>query len=384
MGPLLYITFASGMVLNAGSKEGSTLGGDKAGPGTCYVENANIDKNFHYFPKEKEERQIDEQELQDIRDIEETWDKIDATQNETISCIRMAVHGIGTSFGPILKPMTKAFENGVGLSVAPHKKLQSATCADTSCLGLMPMASGKCKQAVNREVTLDKYTTMKFDDDYVRSPQQYSHRSYFWWVARLYKRIFRPGPALEARIKKTMDSLDFEAHRPILAIHMRGTDACADKARHYRKCQDLADFMQHADTMKRLYGFKSILLTTESSVYVEQAKNFPDWKFLINPNINRTSDDTLFEFRNKTTDDMIGDFADYVEDLTLFAQADGMIGKFTSTFERIALPLSYGLKGCAVPYYSLDSSWCTAFGERVGRHLRENTTNEISKRNFSC
>jgi hypothetical protein len=68
---------------------------------------------------------------------------------------------------------------------------------------------------------------------------------------------------------------------------------------------------------------------------------------------------------------------DFLVDVTLLADTDGFVGKFTSNVDRIAYSLSVGRRGCAVPFVSLDSFWCTDFGRQTGKST-------ISDEQFWC
>ena len=61
-----------------------------------------------------------------------------------------------------------------------------------------------------------------------------------------------------------------------------------------------------------------------------------------------------------------------LREVFLAADADGIVGKFTSNLDRIALALSAGRKQCVVPYVSLDVAWCSDYGiaRNVSRHFR--------------
>ncbi len=118
----------------------------------------------------------------------------------------------------------------------------------------------------------------------------------------------------------------------------------------------------------RRYGVKSIFLATDDDDTILETKNWPQFVWLFQKNQDRG------ERKKRRWESTLkrGIFNNFLEaqsiltDMFLLAEGDLFLGKFTSNVDRIAFSLLTTKKRGLVPFISLDSSWCSDFGARVG------------------
>lgn len=93
--------------------------------------------------------------------------------------------------------------------------------------------------------------------------------SVFWNVAATTARVLQPSPEFSARLDAERLVLGFGRDaqrllRPTLAMHIRRGDSCADGKRTGRVCSSGADYAAAASELASKYGFKSLLVATDS------------------------------------------------------------------------------------------------------------------------
>jgi len=215
-----------------------------------------------------------------------------------------------------------------------------------------------------------------------RVPPAYQDQGLFWWTAQQWTWLLRPNLEMIAKVEQVKASFEWEAHRPILGIHVRHGDSCmgSEGGRTGRKCEDLEVYMKGAEQMEQ-YGFKSIFLATDDLTVAHAAREkYPQFYWLIgNPTAsqNRNTDggwnhrfeQMAFESGEKNMD-LQTEFREVLLDIHLLADTDGFVGKFTSNVDRIAYALNYGQRGCAVPFISLDAYWCNDYGLEKGKTVQ--------------
>mmetsp|Transcript_22831 Transcript_22831/g.66453 ORF Transcript_22831/g.66453 Transcript_22831/m.66453 type:complete len:144 (-) Transcript_22831:69-500(-) len=124
--------------------------------------------------------------------------------------------------------------------------------------------------------------------------------------------------------------------------------------------------------MRRLYGFKSLFITSDDhQVLVDATTRYANWKVysrqLLHAHAPTSTETPILVDRlvSKTAQGLPLDlFSAAVEtalDVLFLSQADGFLGKFTSNIDRIVLQLMAGRDGCLPPYASLDAPWCDPF-----------------------
>jgi len=57
------------------------------------------------------------------------------------------------------------------------------------------------------------------------------------------------------------------------------------------------------------------------------------------------------------TVNLVKESREILQMMHVMADADGLVGKFSSTIDMIVYPLSFSMKHCAVPVVSLDLPW---------------------------
>lgn len=221
----------------------------------------------------------------------------------------------------------------------------------------------------------------------VQVPTEYEDKGLFWWTSQEANFMFRPHDEFKQEIDALKRNLSWEANRPILGMHVRHGDSCLAKEakRTARKCDGLDVYMKEAKKMKEKYGYKSIFLATDDVEVVEATKDYPEFKWLYRPelatmaknhlNSKWETQDIAFDDKEVLSlgfdrDDKPIDFAqvaqDYMKDVLMMGDADGLVGKFTSNVARLAVTASYGQKKCLYPFISMDAYWCNAFGTEAG------------------
>ena len=70
-------------------------------------------------------------------------------------------------------------------------------------------------------------------------------------------------------------------------------------------------------------------------------------------------------------------------DFLLMSEADAYAGKFTSNIDRIAIMLMTARKNGMVPFISMDSIWCSDYGEGGGKLVGE-WTKKYGHTEFGC
>lgn len=209
-------------------------------------------------------------------------------------------------------------------------------------------------------------------------PGKYQHRGLFWWTAQQYSWYLTPGKDLSDRIEQEKKHLDWENNRPILALHVRHGDTCGDTFKHDRHCSGLDEYMQHALLMQKQFGYKSIYLATDDHNVVLETKNWPQFKWLLS---NATNAQKFFakdtsNFEDQVRDgkvDLVAESKEILQMMHVMSDADGLLGKMSSTIDMIVYPLSYGKKQCQVPLKTLDLPWRHDWGraskDYSGRHF---------------
>jgi len=296
----------------------------------------------------------------------------------------MCPHGVGSSLSSMLKPFTQAVIDGVPFAAEAPRHLSA------EAVGLRPLVEDcalaapgrpgpKCKKQVNPSCHAWHWKAV---DKHLRVPDEYKERGLFWWTAQQFAWLLRPGERLAAQVASLKAALQWEAHRPILGMHVRHGDSCmqGEGSRTGRKCESLAVYMRGARQMQQ-YGFRSVYLATDDAAVLEEARrDYPDITWLIgqptssqsrnaNGGSNHRFEQMAFESGEKNMD-LVREFQEVLSDIFMLADTDGFVGKFTSNMDRIAYALNYGQRGCAAPFVSLDAYWCSDYGLETGRTVQ--------------
>ena len=192
---------------------------------------------------------------------------------------------------------------------------------------------------------------------------------------------------LTARLRKAGEHMGWRglgnqsaSHVPVLGMHVRDGDSCGDEARHLnrnhslavRECVGLHGDMPDVVKVARRYNIRHIYLATDGGERVyNQTKDYPEftWYFQ-NRRKWQDANDEITESLIKGTHDVYAIGTETLMDAWTLAQADVLVGKFTSNVFRAAVEISSGENGCVKPYVSLDAMWCMEWGLPRGKVVR--------------
>lgn len=335
-----------------------------------------------------------------LRSASDAGKLVESIKAQSATCVADAprfsipAYGVGAKFTSMLKPWTGALDGDQTLAHFPTPTAPEG--GDITRWGLMPLhprGSAQCGGDAVPPSTLPPTIEMDEETGLVKKnmlslvPAAYRRKGLFWWVAQSWGWLLRPDPALRAEIDALKASLQWERHRPILAIHVRGGDSCVDGSNSgsgaWRSCSPLSDYLKEAKVMMKLYTFNAIFIATDVDSVLAEARALTKSNALGIPlltppqrvstaklrenleHIDKRYEDTVkLGLVNVTTDTR-----EVLRDIHLLSEADGFVGKFSSNVDRIAVALSYGKKQCAIPHTSFDATWCTDFGKPTGKNL---------------
>ena len=123
-------------------------------------------------------------------------------------------------------------------------------------------------------------------------PLKYRARGLFWWVSQVLGYVMRPSDAFAAKLAARKKELGFDAHGPLLGLHVRLGDSCADSKRKGRMCNVLGDYMPSVRKMMASYGFKAVFLATDNAAVLADTAKFPEVKWVYSANGKHQSTDT--------------------------------------------------------------------------------------------
>ena len=221
---------------------------------------------------------------------------------------------------------------------------------------MLPILPHDCKAANTSSVP--SFTASVQEPGKAPVPGEFAERGLFWWTSQQLAFLLRPDDEFVSVISKLKTDLRWEAHRPILGIHIRHGDSCSPDQVELkaRTCEDLDVYMYHARNLSLKYGYKSIFLATDDPKMVEATKKYPEFNWLHRPDI-RAMREGLYEYTVLPSEFKM-DAINYLTDVFMFADADGLVGKFTSNVARLSVALRYGQQRCLYPFVSMDSYWC--------------------------
>ena len=248
---------------------------------------------------------------------------------------------------------------------------REAACARTKTLNCFYEASNQCEH-VGEEIEGEFETPFNANA---------ANLAQFWEVAPRIARLLKPNALLERHLAKRRRGIQF----PCLAVHMRYGDACGvDAVRTARRCDPPRAYADAARRIVTRYRFGSVLATSDSHAHLDNFRRalgarggnssppvVTTGAMTIGDHLKReteelrrkntTSGPTLFDhvISSKHRHDDWQLHLDFLTDLHLMAECDGMVGKFTSNVDRIVLALMAVRRRCVPPYISLDESrWC--------------------------
>lgn len=243
-------------------------------------------------------------------------------------------------------------------------------------------------------------------------PPQYASRGWFWWASKMIEQIIRPSAAVAAAVSHASNATGLTAamqdSSPIMGLHVRQGDSCLaeEYIRMSRECSNLSTYMEAAMPMIKSAGVKTVYLATDSIQALADTVLYPELKFIhLNTSreapITKRHKLTLWDVRikapsaNETKEAEERRLSaneasafDATVDVLLLAQADILVGKFTSNLFRSAYAMASARCDCIVPFISLDAPWCFDYGRRVGANwdfpVSGETNHTKSDNRFFC
>jgi hypothetical protein len=203
-------------------------------------------------------------------------------------------------------------------------------------------------------------------------------------VSQISAFITRPAAALQSDLDAALHSTGLGAalagEQPVLGLHVRHGDACVDGANHARNCSTLGEYLhavrQLAATLPG--GISTIYLATDSPAVLAEARERTEFRFLhladaadaahaISPGgcpAGRAPEQCIWDYRARVNvrAHPSGRASNYravwlaTLDVLLLARCALFVGKFSSSFFRLAYELKAAQCDCAAPFVSLDSA----------------------------
>lgn len=230
---------------------------------------------------------------------------------------------------------------------------------------------------------LKRTAALKLNESNVlrRLPKRWVERGRFWLVSQALYFLTRPNQELRRALDDTRASLRIPPG-PVLGVQVRKGDACTARG----ECRGLKDWLPQVRSMANAYGFRTAFLSTPSADVQAEADLAPEslqWHYvrgsaqtarnLLAHRVTRIED----ALRRPGVFSPMVEWRRYMVDIYLLAEADAIVGTFSSNAVRLAYSLlSVAKHGCLQPFAS-DMNWCWAFGRggpevtRVGRWPKE-------------
>ena len=249
----------------------------------------------------------------------------------------------------------------------------------------------------------------------------------FAMAAALMARLTVPSPRMRTTLDAAKAAIGWErARRPIIGLHVRDGDSCGafEQQRTARTCGGLAEALPTIRALARAYGARTIFLATDGQHVVNATRRETDFEWLMlgdtvrfisppaapapPPPLHtrvstplatrgaahgargaRRSDRALEGSEAETEAEgmslriearLARRAVHHVDgsvlaqqslvDAMLLADADILVGKFTSNLFRAAVELKAGRLGALPPFVSLDAAWCFLYKGSVvrGKH----------------
>lgn len=294
--------------------------------------------------------------------------------------------GVGGELSSLLKPFSRAFNEGSGFLDPPFARCPNKTM--TRCLGLEPIVGNSQKAAKHKRGGLPSAISLSqswsvLDDPLQGVPLAYAHRGLFWWTAQVLGWLVRPNDETKRRLRHIQTTWGWERGK-VIGLHVRRGDTClnvdVEREQKGRQCDPIDAYAAPARRIIERYGMTAVYVATDDEEIARDARERADELFGLLPTRIWVLDHdrSLYArgYYNKvlkaaSNDAKKRDARAIMDDLFLLADTDAFVGKFTSNIARIAFALSAAQKGgdCVVPFHSLDSTWCADFGHQTGTSI---------------
>jgi Alpha-(1,6)-fucosyltransferase N- and catalytic domains len=164
----------------------------------------------------------------------------------------------------------------------------------------------------------------------------------FWIRSQMVHYMWKPSIGLQSEVDKRIPKSLLQSNTPFIGMHIRFTDNVVnlwnDFSRNANLTRSLSHFMDIAQKIRSKTGISTVYLATDSIATLEQLQNskYPEWKFVVQENVPRSSGTEWTWFRNIRT--FSG--AAIATDLEVLRRADYLIGSFQSNVYRLATELN--------------------------------------------
>eukprot|EP00924_Labyrinthula_sp_SR-Ha-C_P016018 snap_masked-scaffold_4-processed-gene-16.16-mRNA-1 protein AED:1.00 eAED:1.00 QI:0/0/0/0/1/1/4/0/1358 len=178
--------------------------------------------------------------------------------------------------------------------------------------------------------------------------------------------------------------------RKVLGVHIRMGDSCSDpkKEEKGRSCDGFETFEPYIDQMIEEFGYNAVYVATDSEDALSQALSWrKDVAILYNTKLSRSKYKVFTDNEDNPKAELsiegilfgnpklksagfepFAEMIDFLADLYILGKyTHGIVGKFTSNMDRIAVGYSAFQHKCLHPVISLDAPWCFDFGIQSGR-----------------
>eukprot|EP00656_Telonema_subtile_P054565 TRINITY_DN8191_c0_g1_i4.p1 TRINITY_DN8191_c0_g1~~TRINITY_DN8191_c0_g1_i4.p1 ORF type:complete len:690 (+),score=134.24 TRINITY_DN8191_c0_g1_i4:229-2298(+) len=206
-----------------------------------------------------------------------------------------------------------------------------------------------------------------------------------WQASAALKFVMRPNKIVRAELVRAKSALRWPSSGGVIGMHVRHTDACWEAGRSSQgyTCNQFADYMRDAQTLRDKYGVDTIFLATDNQYVVDhQVHLYPEWK-IMRLDIDRHLPD------DDWGDKYLADLAEAGEvglqgqgivlDMLLLADCDYFVGHADSMVSKAALHLMTAHKNynppfilkMPVPWKGLGCQPCLWWYTKVKKHNKQ-------------
>ena len=233
-------------------------------------------------------------------------------------------------------------------------------------------------------------------------PEEFRSQGWFWYSSQLLGWAFRPDQRLRALIDEGMDVTGLGetlSREQVLGLHVRQGDACgSDAGRTGRQCDGLDKYMVQVEKMRNDTGVRVIFLQTDSDEVRRSAPRlYPQYSWLMWHGANQhdakvfkehgtDSWDAIMQLNIANDNTMENEETARLASVSsmLLSKCDMFVGKFSSNIFRLAYELKAADCNCAVPFASLDASWCFDYAMVAGKSEFLDSSGNLVRTSFPC
>ena len=196
----------------------------------------------------------------------------------------------------------------------------------------------------------------------------YEMMGLFWYRAMFIRHMTHLSDKSMAAMKLEDVKRQIGYRHPIIAVHIRHTDACHTTKRAGR-CKDFQAYVDEVQKMRKLYGIDRAFVATDDPEMIHEIEAYKAKKKADSVQfvyVTGTDREQLAKGSDKDIEKRLpgggvdsGKMAlDALTDMMLLAEADVYIGHMQSNLSRLSLLLSTLKKKGIPPFISMDGAWC--------------------------